>query len=245
MSDSPEQEPKQARRSEPLTLALLIMFVVTFGVSYYLINTRTAELTQQNAANAELTAANSGLRAKAARLESTIAEMEGASGGSGPSRRGQPLTFEYKPGAISDAWRAFQTVRSRVEQPAPSPEELEKRIQEEDMNGVRGPDLAEIECFEQLIGPEGSPYLRAIFESNAEEVRFSKDIGLAATFAPGLENLLAYFVTVGEPESLAFLEELLTGQIAQMAQTKFDGNYFTFATKPLVEALETCSADAE
>lgn len=239
-----EQPPPNdtSKRKDAMTIVLLVLLVATFGGGYYHVMGLNRQIHDMEEEIISLQTTNGALESTVDRLEETIATME-ANQGKTPTRRGEPLEFEYEPGAISDAWRAFQRIRARVEQPPVTGDALEERIAMEDLNGVRGPELAEIECFEALIGSGGSPYLRTIFESNAEEVVFSKDIGMARTLAPGIENLLAFYVTVGEPESLAFLEELLTGRIAQMAQTQFEGNYFTFATDPIIEDLEECLAN--
>ncbi len=244
MSEQSQTAPGDARRKDVLTVVLLLLLVGTFGGAYYLLGERNKTIHDMNEENVAFEAENIGLKSQVSQLQETVKKMEtaGTAGAAAApaSRRGKPLEYAYVEGSITKAWQAFVAARGRFEQPAWTSEQVEEHIKTDDLNSARGPELAEIACFEKLIGPEGSPYLRAIFESNAEEAKFSKDVGMAGTFVPGIETLLAYYVTVGEPASIAFLEGLLTGQIAAIAQTKFNGNYFTFATAPVVKALDEC-----
>jgi hypothetical protein len=154
---------------------------------------------------------------------------------------GAPAEYSFEAGNIVNAWTKLNEVRRQFQGNAQQSAELGDLLTTQDFNGVRGPDQGEMECFEKLISSGEQPLLRAIFEHNAKEAMRSGDLGNARNVMPGVESLLAFYLTVGDEGSMRFVEGFLTtGPAAQMLQTKYKGRYFTEAGPVVSPALESC-----
>ncbi|MEK7795205.1 MAG: hypothetical protein AAB353_11780, partial [Candidatus Hydrogenedentota bacterium] len=233
----------------PLKTLAILGLVIIIGVGYYF---GSKELNKKDTQINDMTAKIAGLEAyqKSAVMqmermktehEAELAKLKAAASTSGPAAARAKRDNPYQPGDILKSWNAFHAAR-RGFGPQMSDEEYAKSIAEADLNGGRGPDQKEIECFETMLGSGQGGLLGAIFEANAEETLASKDVGTAPGMLKGVENLLAFYVTLGDEGSMSFLKQFLTNSPAtQLMKTKFDGHYLTFGSAAICADLAKCT----
>ena len=242
-------EEKTRGNGSPLKTLAILGLVITIGVGYYFgskeLNKRDTQINDMTAKIAGLEAYQKSAVVLMERMktehQAELAKLKAAASTSGPAAARAKRDNPYQSGDVLKSWNAFHTAR-RGFGPKMTDEEYAKSVAEADLNGGRGPDQKEIECFETMLGSGQGGLLGAVFEANAEEALASKDVGTAPGMLKGVENILAFYVTLGDEGSMNFLKEFLTNSPAtQLLKTKFDGNYLTFGSAAICADLAQCT----
>lgn len=149
----------------------------------------------------------------------------------------------YENGDILEGWKVLhikgEGMKKRFGGDHVEGEELQNLIMVDDFNGVRGPDIEEIKAFESMMSSGDFPLLHVIYNLNLVEFYESRDIGKLGGPFDGVQNLLAFYATVGDEPSIEFLKTFLeTPQLSAIFKSKFDGTYYYDGSAAVVKGIE-------
>lgn len=149
----------------------------------------------------------------------------------------------YEIGHLLEMWKILHVKGEKMKKgfgrEYMSDEETQNAILTDDFNGVRGPDIEEIKAFEAMMSTGDFPLLEMIYNINILEMIESSDLGTSRLPFPGVQNLLAFYTTMGDKPSIDFLTEFLTeGPLVAFYGTKFEGKYFYGASDAVVKGIE-------